>query len=133
MHVDLSLRKRHIALFLGSLLALVVLAATPQLLGDRVAAGIDGLSDASAVWIWIAAAAFAGSLAAALALGSLSGALPRWPIAVLLLGVLAAAAVAWRARSTRPGSRWAHALDVFRVLGRCPRAAAQLAGWVGLG
>ena len=62
----------------------------------------------------------------------LSGALPRWPIALLLLGVLVAAIVAWRARSTRPGSKYAHALDVFRVLGRCPRAAAQITGWVGL-
>jgi uncharacterized membrane protein YbhN (UPF0104 family) len=210
MHLDLALGKRHLALFLGSLAALVALAATPQLLGDRVGAGIDGLTEASAAWIWLAAAAFAGSLAASaagwgsaisrcggtttradaaaryctgslvnslaparlgtavrfalfsrtlpnegrlwtvggiatsigavralwlalvLALGSLSGALPRWPIALLLLGALVAAIVAWRARSTRPGRRFAHALDVFRVLGRSPRAAAQLAGWVGL-
>ena len=45
---------------------------------------------------------------------------------------VAAAAVAWRARDSRPGTRFGHALDVFRVLGRCPRAAAQIAGWVGL-
>src|SRR6185295_19761072 len=199
MHLDLSLGKRHLALFLGSIGALVVLAATPQLLGDRVGAGIEGLSDASAVWIWIAAAAWrsaltrcggstsrpdaaarycTGSLVNALAparigtavrfalfartlpnegrlwtvggiatsigavralwlalvltLGSLSGALPRWPIALLLLGVLVATIVAWRARSTRPGSKYAHALDVFRVLGSCPRAAAQIIGWIGL-
>lgn len=210
MHLDLQLGKRHLALFLGSIAALVVLAATPQLLGDRVEAGIDGLTDASAIWIWLAAAAFAGSLTASaagwgsalsrcgssttppdaaaryctgslvnalaparigtavrfalfartlpnegrlwtvggvatsigavralwlavvLALGSASGALPRWPIALLLLGVLAAAIVAWRARSTRPVGRVAHTLDVFRVLGRCPRVAAQISGWVGL-
>ena len=48
MHLDLSLGKRHLALFLGSIGALVVLAVTPQLLGDRVGAGIEGLSDASA-------------------------------------------------------------------------------------
>ena len=47
MHLDLELGKRHLALFLGSIAALVVLALTPQLLGDRVADGIDGLSDAS--------------------------------------------------------------------------------------
>lgn len=210
MHLDLSLSKRHLALFLGSIGALVVLASTPQLLGDRVGAGFEGLADASAVWIWIAGAAFAGSLltsaaawrsaltrcggstsrpdsaaryctgsvvnalapakigtavrfalfsrtlpnegrlwtvggiatsigavralwlALVLTLGSLSGALPRWPIALLLLGVLVAAIVAWRARSTRPGSKYAHVLDVFRVLGSCPRAAAQIIGWVGL-
>ena len=45
---------------------------------------------------------------------------------------LVAAVVAWRARDSRPGTKFGHALDVFRVLGRCPRAAAQIAGWVGL-
>ena len=62
MHLDLSLGKRHLALFLGSIAALVALAATPQLLGDRVEAGIEGLTDASPLWIWLAGAAFAGSL-----------------------------------------------------------------------
>ena len=210
MHPNLELRKRHAALFVGSLAVLAVLAATPQLLGDRVADGIDGLSDASAGWIWVAALAFAASLvtsagawasaltrcggsptrqdataryctgslvnalaparigtavrfalfarvlpnegriwtvggiagslsavralwlAVVLAFGSASGVLPRWPIALLLLAVVLAAAVAWRARDSRPGTRFAHVLDVFRVLGSCPRAAAQIVGWVGL-
>ena len=43
-----------------------------------------------------------------------------------------AAAIAWRARDSRPGTKFGHALDVFRVLGRCPKAAARIAGWVGL-
>lgn len=210
MHVNLELRKRHAALFVGSITVLVALAATPQLLGDRVSDGIAGLSEADASWIWLAAAAFAASLltsaggwssaltrcggettrgdvsaryctgslvnalaparigtavrfalfarvlpnegriwtvggiagslsavralwlAVVLALGSASGVLPRWPIALLLLAVAVAAAVAWRARDSRPGTRFAHALDVFRVLGSCPRAAAQIVGWVGL-
>jgi uncharacterized membrane protein YbhN (UPF0104 family) len=71
-------------------------------------------------------------MAVVLGLASLSGALPQWPIALLLLGALAAGVVAWRARDSQPGSRWAHALDVFRVLGRCPRAAARIVGLVGL-
>lgn len=210
MHLDFELRKRHLALFAGSVAVLAVLATTPQLLGDVVAAGIAGLSEASAGWLWLAACGFAASLCSAacawssalrrcgsstsrpdaaaryctgslvnslaparlgaavrlalftrtlpaegrlwtvggvatcigavralwlavvLALGSASGVLPRWPIALLLAGVLAAAVVAWRARDSRPGSRWAHVLDAYRVLGRCPRAAAQLAAWVGL-
>jgi uncharacterized membrane protein YbhN (UPF0104 family) len=189
---------------------LAVLAATPQLLGDRLEAGIDGLGDASPSWLWLAAAAFGGSLfasacgwgsalrrcggtttgsdataryctgslvnalaparigsavrfalfartlpnegrlwtvggiatsigavralwlAVVLALGSASGALPRWPIAALLSVVLAAATVAWFVRDTQPGSKFAHTLDVFRVLGRCPKAAARIVGWVGL-
>ncbi|NUT55877.1 MAG: hypothetical protein HOQ03_07835, partial [Thermoleophilia bacterium] len=40
--------------------------------------------------------------------------------------------IAWRVRDSRPGTKFGHALDVFRVLGRCPRAAARIAGWVGL-
>lgn len=210
MHLDLELGKRHFAVFLGSVAALIALALTPQLLGDLVADGVAGLSDASAGWLWLAAAAFAGSLvtsacgwqsaitrcggttsrpdataryctgsivnalaparigtavrfalfsralhnegriwtvggiagslsavralwlAVVLALASASGVLPRWPIAVLLLGAAVAAAIAWRARDSRPGTQFGHALDVFRVLGRCPRAAAQIAGWVGV-
>jgi uncharacterized membrane protein YbhN (UPF0104 family) len=210
MHLDLELGKRHAAVFLGSVAALIALALSPRLLGDLVAEGIAGLSDASAGWLWIAAAAFAGSLvtsacgwqsaltrcggttsrtdasaryctgslvnalaparigtavrfglfsrvlhnegrlwtvggiagslsavramwlAVVLALASAGGVLPRWPIAVLLLAGIVAAVVAWRARDSRPGTKLGHALDVFRVLGRCPRAAAQIAGWVGL-
>ncbi|MGH3071037.1 MAG: lysylphosphatidylglycerol synthase domain-containing protein [Gaiellaceae bacterium] len=210
MHLDLELGKRHVAVFLGSVAALIALALTPQLLGDLVAEGVAGVSDASAGWLWVAALAFAGSLVASacgwelalsrcggetsrsdataryctgslvnalaparigtavrfalfsrvlhsegrlwtvggiagslsavralwlalvLALGSASGVLPRWPIAVLLLGTGAAAVVAWRVRDSRPGTKLGHALDVFRVLGSCPRAAARLAGWVGL-
>jgi uncharacterized membrane protein YbhN (UPF0104 family) len=210
MHLDLELGKRHVAVFLGSVAALIALALTPQLFGDLVAEGVAGLTDASPGWLWIAAFSFAGSLVASacawelalsrcggttsrsdaaaryctgslvnalaparigtavrfalfsrvlhnegrlwtvggiagslsairalwlavvLALGSASGVLPRWPIAVLLLGAGIAAATAWRVRDSRPGTKFGHALDVFRVLGRCPRAAARLAGWVGL-
>ena len=49
---------------------------------------------------------------------------------MLVAGV--AALIAWRARGSRPGSRAAHVLDVFRVFGSCPRSAGQLLGWIGL-
>ena len=211
MHFELELRKRHAALFVGSIAGLVAVVTLPQLLGHRVADGFEGLGAADASWLWLAACAFGGSLFASaagwasaltrcggtttrpdataryctgslvnavaparlgsavrfalfsrvlpnegriwttggiatslgairllwlalvLALGSAIGQLPRWPIALLLLGVGVAAAVAWRARDSRPGTRFAHVLDAFRVLGRCPRAAAQIAGWIGLG
>lgn len=210
MPLVLELRKRHLAFSVGSIAALVAIAFSPQLLGDRVAEGIDGLAAAEVGWLWLAGCAFGASLLAAasgwasaltrcggtttradaaaryctgslvnafaparigsavrfalfsrvlpnegrlwttggiatslgavrmlwlalvLALGSASGQLPRWPIAVLLSVVAIAAAVAWRARHSRPGTRFAHALDAFRVLGRCPLAAAQIVGWIGL-
>lgn len=210
MPLELELRKRHLALFAGSLGVLVVLASTPQLLGGVVADGVDGLSHASVGWLWLAALGFAGTLtgsaaawrfalvrcggettlvdttaryctgslvnavaparigsavrigllartldgegrlwtvggvaasvaavrmlwlAVVLAFASASGVLPRWPIAALLLAVGVAAAVAWRTRDSQPGTRAAHVFDVFRILGRCPRAAGQLAGLVGL-
>jgi uncharacterized membrane protein YbhN (UPF0104 family) len=209
MQLDLELGKRHIAVFLGSVAALIALVSSPRLLGDLVADGVAGLSDASAGWLWLAAAAFAGSLFASAcgwqsalarcggttsrvdasaryctgsivnalaparigtavrfalmsrvlhnegrlwtvggiagslsavralwlavvhALASASGVLPRWPIAVLLLGTLVCVVIAWRARDSRPGTKLGHALDVFRVLGRCPWAAARIVGWVG--
>ena len=62
MHLDLDLGKRHLAVFLGSVAALIVLALTPQLLGDLVSEGVAGLSDASAGWLWIAALAFGASM-----------------------------------------------------------------------
>jgi uncharacterized membrane protein YbhN (UPF0104 family) len=211
MQLEFEFRKRHLALFVGSIAVLVAIAATPQLLGERVANGFEGLADAEAGWLWLAGCAFGASLLASasgwasaltrcggtttrpdaaaryctgslvnavaparlgsavrfalfsrtlpaegrlwttggiatslgavrllwlalvLALGSLSGQLPRWPIALMLFGVAVAAAVAWRARNSRPGARFTHVLDAFRVLGRCPRAAAQIVGWIGLG
>src|SRR5688572_4884595 len=62
MHLDLELGKRHVAVFLGSVAALIALALSPRLLGDLVAEGVAGLSEASAGWLWLAAGAFAGSL-----------------------------------------------------------------------
>ena len=76
MHLDLDLGKRHLAVFLGSVAALIVLALTPQLLGDLVAEEIAGLSDASAGWLWIAAMAFAASMVTSACGGS-----PRSPAA----------------------------------------------------
>ena len=64
MHLEYELRKRHLALFVGSIAVLVAIAATPQLLGDRVADGFDGLAAAEASWLWLAGLAFGGSLLA---------------------------------------------------------------------
>jgi uncharacterized membrane protein YbhN (UPF0104 family) len=71
-------------------------------------------------------------LALLLAFGAATGVLPSWPLAVLALAVAAAVAAALFARDRAPNARVAHVLDAFRVLGRCPRAAAQLVGWIGV-
>ena len=64
MHLELELRKRHLALFVGSIAALVALAATPQLLGDRVARGLRRARGAAASWLWLAGFGFGASLLA---------------------------------------------------------------------
>ncbi len=63
-------------------------------------------------------------------IGAATGALPLWP--VLLLGGLVAAAgvAAFVARDRRPRSRVAHLLDAFREVGRSPREAVRIGGWI---
>ena len=206
---SVDLRLRHLTFPLLSLGVLVVLVATPSLLGERIADALDELAAASAAWLWAAAALFASALvlaasawraalarcggetgpadaAARYCVGSLvnafvparigsalrfalfarvlpgearlwttggvaasvgaaralwtallisfaaaAGVVPAWPVAVLAGVVALAAGVAWAARGRRPSSRLAHALDAFRALGRSPRAAVELVGWVG--
>ncbi|MBA3348335.1 MAG: flippase-like domain-containing protein, partial [Actinobacteria bacterium] len=71
-------------------------------------------------------------LAVLLAFAAGSGVLPAWPLAVVAAVLAIVVAVAYVSRDSRPSARVAHVLDAFRALGRCPRAAAQLIGWVGL-
>jgi uncharacterized membrane protein YbhN (UPF0104 family) len=210
MPTILDLRKRHLFLSLGTLAALVVVATTPQLLGNEVREAFHGLLVASPAWLWLAALSFATALTASgcawrsalrrcggelgradasarygvgslvnavapakigsalrfalysrtiagegrlwttggvaasigaarsiwlallLTFAAASGVLPVWPLALLALGVGIAAAAAVLSRNRQPNARIAHVLDAFRVLGRCPRAAAQLIGWVGI-
>jgi len=210
MTTILCFRKRHLFLSLGTLAALIVVATTPQLLGDQVSDAFHGLLVASPAWLWLAALSFATALAASgcawrsalgrcggelgradasaryglgslvnavapaklgsalrfalysrvivgegrlwttggiaasigaarsiwlallLAFAAASGVLPVWPLALLALGLAVAIAVAVLSRDRQPSARVAHVLDAFRVLGRCPRAAAQLIAWVGL-
>jgi phosphatidylinositol alpha-mannosyltransferase len=62
--------------------------------------------------------------------GSIAGALPLWPMLVLLglTGGAALAAVATRNRTAR--THVAHLLDAFRVLGREPKRGACIAAWI---
>jgi uncharacterized membrane protein YbhN (UPF0104 family) len=60
----LDLRAPHFLAAGLSVALLVVVAASPQLLGDHVRNGIAGLHEATPVWLWVAAACFVLSLVA---------------------------------------------------------------------
>ena len=108
---------------LGTALRFALFARVLDGDGRLWTAGGIGTAVGIAHWLW---------LAAMLTFGAATGVLPAWPIAIVMLVVLVAAAVAWRARESRAGSRTAHVLDAFRVFGSCPRAAGQLLGWIGV-
>lgn len=55
---------------------------------------------------------------------------PLWPLLVLVAAMAAAVVVALVARRRTPHAHVAHVLDAFRALGRSPRAAVSLVGWV---
>ena len=86
-------------------------------------AGGIGTSMGVAHWVW---------LAAMLTFGAATGALPAYPIGIVALVAVVAIATAYLARNWLPTRRIAHLFDAFRVFGRCPRAAGQMLGWIGL-
>ena len=108
---------------LGTALRFALFSRTLDGEGRLWTAGGVGTSVGVAHIVW---------LAALLAFGAVTGALPAWPLAIIALVVAVAVGVAYFTRSFHPRSRVAHALDAFRALGRCPRAAGQLLGWIGL-
>jgi len=60
-----------------------------------------------------------------------SAALPAWTALVLLTaGCVAAAACLWARRRSAATGRFARLLDVFDALGRSPRGAASMLGWL---
>lgn len=65
MNLTSCLRLRHVVGALVSLLALAVIASSPQLLGDQVREGVEGLSGANPAWLWVAAAFFVASMVGA--------------------------------------------------------------------
>jgi uncharacterized membrane protein YbhN (UPF0104 family) len=69
-------------------------------------------------------------LALLIVAGSIVGALPLWPVLMLigLTGVAALAAMTTRNRTARMHA--AHLLDAFRVLGRKPKRGACIAAWI---
>jgi len=73
------------------------------------------------------AAARAVVLGGLVTAGAILGVVPLWPLLVAGGLVLAAAALAVRARRSHT-----HLLDAFRELGRHPATAVRLAGWIAL-
>jgi phosphatidylinositol alpha-mannosyltransferase len=110
----------------------------PARLGDvaRLALFSRALDGEERVWqaggsFMVIGVARAFVLALAIVAGSIMGALPLWPVLVLIgvTGVAAFAAMTTRNRTAR--THVAHLLDALRVLGREPRRGARIAGWVG--
>jgi phosphatidylinositol alpha-mannosyltransferase len=69
-------------------------------------------------------------LALLVVVGSIAGALPLWPVLVLigLTAVAGVAAMTTRNRTAR--THVGHVLDAFRALGREPKRAASIAAWI---
>ena len=111
----------------------------PARAGDAVRIGLFSRALPNRERLWTTGGAFAALgaaravvLAVLVIAGSLSGAMPLWPLLVLLGLVAIAVGLAWRARRRSAGGRLSHLLDAFRALGREPRAAVRLVAWIAL-
>jgi len=209
-HIRDRLGTRGIAAATAMLIVVVTIAATPQLLGTRVAEAFSSLDGADPRWLWVAAIGFVVSVTSAAAswrsaigtcggsltlrdasarygvgclvntfvparagdavriglfaralpnrdrlwttggafaalgavralilsllvvVGAIAGVVPLWPLAVALTLVAAAVAATLKARNAHAERRAAHLLDAFQALGREPKAALRLVGWIGL-
>jgi len=60
--IGFDIRKRHLLAGALSLGLLGLLAASPQLLGDQVRNGLEGIGDATPAWLWVTAGCFVSSL-----------------------------------------------------------------------
>jgi uncharacterized membrane protein YbhN (UPF0104 family) len=207
MRFSTQMTPRRIVLAAVPVVVLLVVAATPQLLGHQLAEAWSGVAAASPLWLWVSVAAFLASLlctalslrAAICAAGarightdaaarygvgclvntfvpaslgeavrigllaqkvdgpnriwttsgaaaavtairgvtlaglivaaSLTGALPLWPVAVLVGASALGAAVAWGLWRRHPHGRLGRFLAASTALLRCPRAAASVLGW----
>ncbi|HZQ04120.1 MAG TPA: lysylphosphatidylglycerol synthase transmembrane domain-containing protein [Gaiellaceae bacterium] len=108
----------------------------PARLGDvvkialfsRAIDGPDRLWTAGGVYAAVSAARCL-SIAALVAVATVTGAIPIWPVLVLCAAAAACAALALTSRRWRRYHRIAHLLEGFAALERSPRFAAQVLGW----
>lgn len=64
------------------------------------------------------------------AYAAFSGAVPKWPLAIVAAIVAATGITCLVTRRREAVGHASHALDAFRALGRSPRHGAELVGWV---
>jgi uncharacterized membrane protein YbhN (UPF0104 family) len=113
----------------------LVNSLTPAKLGDavrvalfsRAIGGPDALLTAGGVFAAMGAARCL-TLAALVVATSASGALPLWPVFVLIAVVAGLGLLAYVERNDRR-HRFAHLFDALAALERSPRAAAVVLGW----
>lgn len=132
---DLSLRDSCARYGMGSLANTVL----PFQLGEAVRVALFSRRLANRGRLWSAgggllalAAARAACLAALVAFSSILGATPLWPAAVLGGATAATVIVSLVVRNRAPASKVGRLLDALIALGRAPRHALAVVGWVAL-
>src|SRR5439155_24954184 len=102
----------------------------PASLGDAVRVGLVARKIDGPDRLWTAGGAAASvaalrglTMAVLVVAASVTGALPLWPVAVIVGGTVVAGAVAWIVWRRRPDGRIGSFAGAFTALLRCPRAA----------
>jgi uncharacterized membrane protein YbhN (UPF0104 family) len=108
----------------------------PARLGDVVKLGLFSRTIDGPDRLWTAGGVFAAvsaahclSVAVLVVAASATGALPLWPVLVMLAVVATVAALAFSSPRWRRFHRLAHLLEGFAALERSPRLAARVLGW----
>ena len=111
----------------------------PARLGDvaRLALFSRALESEERVWraggsFMVIGVARALMLALLILGGSIAGALPLWPVLVLMGLAAGAALVAVTTRNRAARTHVSHLLDAFRVLGREPKRGAIIVAWIAI-
>ena len=96
---------------------------------SRTLSGPDRLLTATSIAAAIGVARMPALAVLVLAAAGTPG-FPLWPMAVLAAATAAVVLVVLAVRKRIPRAHLAHLLDGFRAIGRSPRTAASLLGWV---